>query len=241
MVRETVPESELEEGDEEPQEVEPKRPRLAAPGKLEEEHDYVAELGKYALRASQRFHRLGFSSFVDETRGRSNNITDTVVGNISHPASGLLDDLRRSGAPVEFSSPALDADQLEEALEYGSHGSCLRGLDFIGQETMDFVRKGFYAALPYDDVKELGQFCISLSPMGLIPQRDRRDRVVVDYSFYGLNEDTVPLAPDSMQFGQALQRVLQSKGPTRPFKYLSTCTFKVSPAPVSSAGSEIYV
>ena len=120
--REMVPESELEEGDEEPQEVEPKRPRLAAPGKLEEEHDYVAELGKYALRASQRFHRLGFSSFVDETRGRS-NITDTV-GNISHPASGLLDDLRRSGAPVEFSSPALDADQLKEALEYGSHGSC---------------------------------------------------------------------------------------------------------------------
>ena len=32
---------------------------------------------------------------------------------------------------------------------------------------------------------------------------------MVDYSHYGINDDTVPLAPDSMQFGKALQRVLQ--------------------------------
>ena len=45
VVREMVPESELDGGEEEPPEMVPKRPRLAAPGQLEEEQDYVADLG----------------------------------------------------------------------------------------------------------------------------------------------------------------------------------------------------
>ena len=43
----------------------------------------------------------------------------------------------------------------------------------------------------------------------MVPQRDRRSRLIVDYSFSGVNEDTVPLAPkEAMQFGRALQRVM---------------------------------
>ena len=43
----------------------------------------------------------------------------------------------------------------------------------------------------------------------MVPQRDRRPRLIVDYNFFGVNEDTVPLAPkEAMQFGRALQRVM---------------------------------
>jgi hypothetical protein len=46
--------------------------------------------------------------------------------------------------------------------------------------------------------------------MGVVPQRDRRPRVIVDYSFFGVNEETVKLAPrEAMQFGKALERILR--------------------------------
>ena len=40
---------------------------------------------------------------------------------------------------------------------------------------------------------------------GLIPQRDLWDRIVIDYTWSEVNEATRRLAPDSMQFGHALQ------------------------------------
>jgi hypothetical protein len=42
-----------------------------------------------------------------------------------------------------------------------------------------------------------------------VPQQDRRDRLIVDYTFSGVNPSTIPSAPDSLQFGHALLRILQ--------------------------------
>ena len=45
--------------------------------------------------------------------------------------------------------------------------------------------------------------------MGVVPQRDRRPRIIVDYTFWGVNQHSVPLAPlEAMQFGNALPRLL---------------------------------
>ena len=71
----------------------------------------------------------------------------------------------------------------------------------------DFVKKGFWIVLPLEDSVRLNGLC--LSPAGIIPQRDRRDRIVIDYTWSGVNDATRRLAPDSMQFGHALQRILQ--------------------------------
>jgi hypothetical protein len=50
---------------------------------------------------------------------------------------------------------------------------------------------------------------LRVSPMGVVPQRERRPRVIVDYSFFGVNDDMVKLAPrEAMQFGKALERIL---------------------------------
>ena len=45
--------------------------------------------------------------------------------------------------------------------------------------------------------------------MGVVPQHERRPRPIVDYTFSGVNTDTVGLAPhEAMQFGRTLERLL---------------------------------
>ena len=51
---------------------------------------------------------------------------------------------------------------------------------------------------------------LRLSPPEVVPQRDRRPRWIIDYSFSGVNQDTLPLAPsEAMQFGHTLDRLLR--------------------------------
>ena len=61
--------------------------------------------------------------------------------------------------------------------------------------------------LPLEDA--VGLNGLRLSPESLFPQRDRRDHIVIDYTWSGFNEATWRLSPDSMQFGHSLQRILQ--------------------------------
>ena len=66
-----------------------------------------------------------------------------------------------------------------------------------------------WTVLPASLVKDISG--IRLSPLlGLVPQRNRWDRMISNYSFFGVNDDTVPLAPtEAMQFDQTLKRLLQ--------------------------------
>ena len=60
------------------------------------------------------------------------------------------------------------------------------------------------------DVSAISQGSASrLSPMGVVPQCDCRPHPIVDYTFSGVNGHTISLAPDSMQFGRAFERLLQ--------------------------------
>jgi hypothetical protein len=70
------------------------------------------------------------------------------------------------------------------------------------------IRKGQWTLLPARLV--LNDLQLQLSPLGVVPQRDRRPRTISDYSFFGINHETLALSPgECMQFGRALQRVLQ--------------------------------
>ena len=169
-----------------------------------EEEDWIDTLGKLATATSEQMQRLGFDQLVRETRGRS-DITETV-GQIMHPAAAILDELRQTGATVALSELPLTIEQIENAVRYGGHKSCHRDLPFLSKELVDFVRKGFFLVVRYTDVQD--QVHLRLAPIGLVPQRDRRDRIVIDYTFWGTNAASLPTAPDSMQFGTALQRVL---------------------------------
>ena len=72
----------------------------------------------------------------------------------------------------------------------------------------DMVQKGFWTVLPYElSATTPG---LRLSPIGVVPQRNRRPRPIVDYTFSGVNQVTQPNAPaDAMQFGRTLDRLLR--------------------------------
>ena len=69
------------------------------------------------------------------------------------------------------------------------------------------VVKGQWIVLPYDLVKDLKD--LRISPIGVVPQHNRRPWTITDLSQYGTNAETVKLAPlELMQFGAALPRLL---------------------------------
>ena len=125
------------------------------------------------------------------------------MGTLPHEESPLLYQMRLKGAPVKIDGPPLTLKQLAAAIAYGSHNSCDRDPSFLCKEMRDFVEKGFWIVLPLEDA--VGLDGLRLSPAGLIPQRDLQDRIVIDYTWSRVNEATNHLAPDSMQFGHALQ------------------------------------
>ena len=77
------------------------------------------------------------------------------------------------------------------------------------------INKQQWIVLPFSKIKDLP--ALRISPPRVIPQRERRSRWICDYSFYDVNNDTLELfAPEAMQYGHALDRILQEILPTNP-------------------------
>lgn len=90
----------------------------------------------------------------------------------------------------------------------GSHPSTMDHLEFLREEFATMIDQKFWVILPYSSVEHYPY--LRISPMGVVPQKDRRPRTIVDYSFSGVNQATLQLAPEeAMQFGHALERLLQ--------------------------------
>jgi hypothetical protein len=163
-------------------------------------------LGKNVSAACNRFEQSkSWREFVNETRGPS-HIHENVK-QVPHPAGPLLDRIRRHGVPVVTSDLPEDDVVQQARLKRGPHKSACDHAEFVREEMADFSDKGFWTILPYDMVKHLDN--LRLAPLGAIPQRDRRPRLIVNLSFYGLNDVTVRLSPaEAMQFGRTLKRIM---------------------------------
>jgi len=132
-----------------------------------------------------------------------------------HGAEQFLKYLAERGAPVVLKSEPWGEQKIENTLKRGPHKSCRDHLEFLRSEILDFVQKGYWVLLPYRLLKEKMKMDggalrkLRLSPPGVVPQRERRPRLIVDYTFYELNQDTLQLAPEeAMQFARALEQVL---------------------------------
>jgi hypothetical protein len=122
-------------------------------------------------------------------------------------------------------SPPWSKAKLDACLQRGAHASASDYGKFLEEEFTDFCAKGFWMLVPYADVRDLPG--LRLSPIGVVPQRDRRPRVIVDYSFFGLNDETLKLSdPRSMQFGKAQERMLQARMRAHP-KFGPVWAYKV--------------
>jgi hypothetical protein len=86
---------------------------------------------------------------------------------------------------------------------------------FLLEDLYDYVRMGYWLVLPYSSLR--GHPTLHIAPAGVVPQRDRRPRPIMDYSFNHVNQSSLHLAPHhAMQFGQAFQRLLQRLAYTNP-------------------------
>jgi hypothetical protein len=89
----------------------------------------------------------------------------------------------------------------------GSHKSATEYIDFLNEEMTDMVNKQYWVVLPYKHVRHLPN--LRISPLGVVPQRNRRPRTIVDYTFSGVNPEAKRLAHrEAMQYGHALERLL---------------------------------
>ena len=137
-------------------------------------------------------------------RGAS-NLPASVKG-IPHRAARLLSHLAKRGASVPTATAPWTRERKDAAVIRGPHKSSDGERAFVAREMLDFCRQGYWVVLPYEVVVDWPNLRISL--LGFVPQRDRRPRLIVDYTFSGPNQDTLQSAPrEAMQFGRALQRV----------------------------------
>lgn len=175
------------------------------PSHRESIHD--DDLGKLVREAIVDFEQAeSWEAFVERRR----KVPDLApgVGRLPHPARHLLKHLRDRGAPVTVATEPWSMDRKDEAIARGPHKSATEHAEFVRGEFVDFVNKGFWTVLPYRLVKHIQN--LRLSPLGVVPQRNRRPRLIVDLSFYLVNQECVPLSPvEAMQFGRTLQRLLQ--------------------------------
>ena len=166
------------------------------------------ELGKLvdALTATYLACNRDWVQFVSKVRNRP--CLHHLVQNLPHPAAKYLGHLRNIGAPIQCLTPDWTLSRRDDAAQRGSHQSARHYIAFSESEMADMIRKGYWVVLPYSVVKDLPN--LRLSPMGVVPQRERRPRTIVDYSFSGINHEAARGAPpEAMQFGKALSRILQ--------------------------------
>jgi len=72
---------------------------------------------------------------------------------------------------------------------------------------LTMVGKGQWMVLPYEAVANLPN--LHISPLGVVPQCNRQPCTVADYTFSGINNDTIPLTDHlPLQFGRALLHIL---------------------------------
>jgi len=131
------------------------------------------------------------------------------IKSIPHSAALYLHRLARSGIPAPSTAPPWSPSKRKEVLRRGAHSSATHQFrDFLIEDMKDYVEKRFWVVLPYKDVQSMPH--LKLAPCGVVPQRDRRPRPIIDYTFAEVNQHSIQLAPlHSMQFSNALQRILQ--------------------------------
>jgi hypothetical protein len=90
---------------------------------------------------------MEWREFVREMRGAGDlRVTEEALS--SHPAGELLLQFEKNGVPTAISSAPLSPETKELRVQRGPHKSCSDHLDFLREELLDYVKKGFRILLP---------------------------------------------------------------------------------------------
>ena len=164
------------------------------------------ELGEFIKLDSVLYtDRSSWEELFHRVKGRS-NFTENLL-RLDHPASRLLATYARTGVPVLLTTKPWSLEQKDAAIARGNHPSVNAFSDFIREEMLDMRKKGIFVVLPYHLIRD--HPALRISPLGCVPQRERRPRIINDYTFSGINPATHRLASEAaMQWGRTLHRIL---------------------------------
>jgi hypothetical protein len=145
--------------------------------------------------------------FVNKIRGKS--YLSTNIDNIPHTARAYLQQLRDQGIHVPLDNAPWDAERISLSAEHGAHPSATLHQNFLCREFTDFIEAGFWVVLPLEQLCTLPDGDLRLSPMAVKEEFNRRPRVIIDHTWFGVNEHTIAELPkEVMQFGGTLPRLL---------------------------------
>jgi len=156
---------------------------------------------------SRELARLGWHHFFLLQRTLS-SITP-FLHRLPHPSHQYLTRLASTGAPSILTAPPWSLQQKNTTMLCGPHCSAINQFkNFLLADMFDYVNMGYWTVFPYESICHHPALC--LSPLGVVPQNERRPWPIMDYSFSGVNAAALPIAPqNAMQFGGTLQRILQ--------------------------------
>jgi hypothetical protein len=109
--------------------------------------------------------------------------------------------------PLKLNSSPWTDDYKRQILNRGPHRSATDHNDFLREEYVEMIQKKFWMVLPASKIMHHPE--LRLSPLRVVPQHERRPRIICDYSFHGINEATVATEPhEATRFGRALRRIM---------------------------------
>ena len=196
--------------------------RIVVPALLQD------RLGTLVTSLSNKLARASsWREFVNGVRGKS--YLAPSIDTIQHSARTYLQQLRDHGTPVQLDDPPWDTTQISDSAARGAHPSALVHREFLCGEFADFIEAGFWVVLPLKQLLALPFGDLRLSPMAVKDEFNRRPRVLIDHTWFGVNEHTIANLPkEVMQFGGCLPRllwILRHANPAKGKVYL--CKFDI--------------
>jgi len=157
------------------------------------------ELGKLICKHTELFQAKDWRSFVTDLRGwgdlqpNANCLKD-------HQAHGLLKVLAMTGVPAVLHTKPWSEARIESTLKCGPHQSCKEHLDFLCEELLHFVPKGFWVLPPYQTFKEKMKSQgvlkkLQLAPLGVVPQWERWPRMIAPLNLLWTEQGDLTTCP----------------------------------------------
>jgi len=136
------------------------------------------ELGKLAMHMASVLAIQGWEQFFRDSSFRQSSINPNIRS-IPHPAAPYLHRLASSGVPAPSAAPPWSLRQKDAAVIRGPHPSArFQYANFLHEDMFDYVKMGYWIVLPYSSIRH--HPLLKLAPSGVVPQRERRPRPIMD-------------------------------------------------------------
>lgn len=150
-----------------------------------------------------------------------------------HPFHETLCQWGSQGVPIDC-GPDWTWDAIEAAVARGPHRSALdpENIALVHEDIQYQVDAGFSRMMLWDNVKHHRLRQLKISPMAVVPQKDRRGRIILDLSFpvyKGLSKRGGNEPPIQTSVNETTQR-LAPDGPVREIGNVS-CQVSIRPRP----------